>query len=430
MEPEIKTLLPGPRAAALIARDEAVTSPSLTRSYPLVIERGEGCWVWDVDGNRFLDFTAGVAVCATGHAHPQVVAAIREQSGKFLHMCGSDFYYEPMVALCERLARLAPGGSAKRVFLANSGAEAVEAALKLARYATGREEFIAFHGAFHGRTIGALSLNASKPIHRERYGELLDGVHFVPYPSAYRGQSTAATMDHINAIVVERANDVAAVVVESIQGEGGYLVPPDDFLPALRTLCDERGILLVVDEVQSGLGRTGKFFACEHVGVAPDVICFAKGIASGLPLGGIIARADLMQWQPGAHASTFGGNPVACAAALATLDLVEGGLMDNAARIGELMLTELRKLIRACACVGDARGRGLMLGVEIVSDRSAKTPAPQLRDDIVQRCFERGLLLLPCGANVVRFCPPLVVTEDEARVALSVFADSAAFCCR
>jgi 4-aminobutyrate aminotransferase len=414
--PLIQTPLPGPKAAELIARDAKAMSPSFTRAYPFVMERGEGCWVTDVDGNRFLDFTAGIAVVSTGHSHPRVVAAIEEQARRFLHMSGTDFYYRSEIELAERLeARILPGTPAK-VFFTNSGAEAIEGAMKLARYATGRPSYIAFIGAFHGRTFGALSLTASKASQRRRFAPLLSSVFHAPFPSAARGVSTDDTIAHLEELfnTVAPPESVAAVFVEPIQGEGGYLVPPDDFLPRLRELTGRNGILLVVDEVQSGMGRTGRLLAVEHWDVEPDVVCLAKGIASGLPLGAFIARAEQMSWPPGSHGSTFGGNPLACAAALATLDLLEEGLIENAARVGAQMQDGLREIAATHPEITDVRGMGLMLAIELqTADQAGK---------LVQAAFERGLLLLTAGSRAVRICPPLVLDPDEAATGLEIIA--------
>ena len=416
--PEIKTPLPGPKAAELIARDARAMSPSFTRSYPFVMDRGQGCWVTDVDGNRFLDFTAGIAVVTTGHSHPRVVAAIKEQAEKFIHMSGTDFYYAPEIQLAERLeARILPGTPA-RVFFTNSGAEAIEGAMKLARFTTGRPSYIAFIGAFHGRTFGALSLTASKASQRRRFAPLLSQVFHAPYPTPARGITTDESMERIEELfsTVAPPESVAAVFVEPIQGEGGYLVPPDDFLPRLRALTKKHGILLVADEVQSGMGRTGHLLAVEHWGVEPDIVCLAKGIASGLPLGAFIARAEQMSWPPGSHGSTFGGNPVACAAALATLDLLDGGLMENAARVGAVMQDGLREIAASHSDVTDVRGIGLMLALEL------KTA--DLAGRLVQRAFERGLLLLTAGTRAVRICPPLVLNPEEAATGLEIIASA------
>jgi 4-aminobutyrate aminotransferase len=393
-------------------------SPSFTRVYPFVMDRGEGCWVTDVDGNRFLDFTAGIAVVSTGHSHPKVVAAIEEQARRFLHMSGTDFYYRSEIELAERLeAKILPGTPA-RVFFTNSGAEAIEGAMKLARFTTGRPSYIAFIGGFHGRTFGALSLTASKASQRRGFAPLLSSVFHAPYPAASRNITTDDSLKRIEELfaTVAPPESVAAVFVEPIQGEGGYLVPPDDFLPRLREMTKKHGILLVADEVQSGMGRTGKLLAIEHTGVEPDIVCLAKGIASGLPLGAFIARAEQMSWPPGSHGSTFGGNPVACAAALATLDLIEEGLMDNAARVGVVLKDGLREIASGHQDVSDVRGLGLMVALEL------KTP--ELANRLVQSAFERGLLLLTAGTRSVRISPPLVLTEDEAATGLEIIASA------
>ena len=430
--PQILTPLPGPRARAVIERDRRALSPSYTRSYPLVAQRGEGAIVEDVDGNRFLDFTAGIAVVATGHCHPQVVEAIQRQAARLIHMSGTDFYYENMVELAERLAALAPGGVPRRVFFGNSGAEAVEAAIKLARYHTGRDKFVAFLGAFHGRTLGALSLTASKSVQRRGFGPLVPGVHHVPYPYCYRcpyGQAPdTCAVECVQAIqrlfrTVLPANEVAAVVVEPVQGEGGYVVPPQKFFDELQRLAQAHGILLILDEVQSGMGRTGKLWAAQHFGVTPDIFTVAKGIASGLPLGATVARAELMNWPPGAHASTFGGNPVSVAAALVTLELLEKELVNNAARLGAYLRDRMRDWPERFAWVGDVRGLGLMIGIELVEDRQTKQKAPELRDRLVERAFQRGLLVLGAGENTVRLSPPLTITRGQAGFALQTLEE-------
>src|SRR3989441_12034177 len=392
--------------------------PSFTRAYPFVMERGQGCWVTDVDGNRFLDFTAGIAVVTTGHSHPRVVAAIEEQAKKFLHMSGTDFYYSSEIELAERLENRILPGTPARVFFTNSGAEAIEGAMKLARYATGRPSYIAFIGAFHGRTFGALSLTASKASQRRRFAPLLSSVFHAPYPSAARGVTTDHTMQHLEELfsTVAPPESVAAVFVEPIQGEGGYLVPPDDFLPRLRELTAKHGILLVADEGQSGMGRTGHLLAVEHWGVGPDIVCLATGIASGLPPGAFIARAERMSWPPGSHGSTFGGNPVACAAGLATLDLLYGGLMENAAQVGGQMQEGLKEIASNNRDVTDVRGLGLMLALEM------KTP--ELAAKLVQTAFERGLLLLTAGTRARRVSPPLVLHPDEAATGLEIIASA------
>jgi 4-aminobutyrate aminotransferase len=422
--PWLKTELPGPKARALLERDERVMSPSYTRVYPLVVERGSGAVIEDVDGNLFLDCTAGIAVNATGHCHPHVVAAIKDQTDKLLHMSGTDFYYEPEIRLAERLAELAPGKSPKRVFFTNSGAESLEAALKLARWHTGRTRAIAFLGAFHGRTYGAMSLSGSKLVHRKGFSPLVPEIHHVPYPRKDTLTNPASGREIIRFIEdmllrrIAPPDEVAAVFVEPIQGEGGYHVPPPDFLPALRALCDQHGILLVADEVQTGMGRTGKMFAVEHWNVEPDIVCLAKGIASGMPLGAMLAKADVMDWPSGSHASTFGGNPVSCRAALATLELIEGGMMANAAARGEQLKKGLDQLRRQFpAVVGDVRGLGLMVAVDLVRDGN---PDPPLRDQVVQTAFRHGLLLLGCGESAIRFCPPLCITAAQVEIALGI----------
>jgi 4-aminobutyrate aminotransferase len=388
-------------------------SPSFTRPYPLVIERGQGCWVTDVDGNVFLDFTAGIAVTTTGHAHPEVVAAIAEQAQRFLHMSGTDFYYWQEIELAERLGEACLPGRDARVFFTNSGAEAIEGAMKLARYATQRPNYLAFFGAFHGRTLGALSLTASKATQRTRFAPLLPSVYHVPFPSRSRDISTDDTMVRIEDLLstVAPPESLAAVFVEPIQGEGGYLVPPDDFLPRLRELTTRHGILLVVDEVQSGMGRTGELFAYQHWGIEPDIICLAKGLASGMPLGAFVASAEHMSWAPGSHGSTFGGNPVACVAALKTLDLLQEGLTENAARVGAHLLEGLRELSGDLpGRVTGVRGLGLMLAIDLKDGRTATA--------VIENAFRRGLLLLTCGSRSVRICPPLVISREEAETGL------------
>jgi len=418
VKPEIKGPLPGPKAAELIARDAKSMSPSFTRSYPFVMDHGKGCWVTDVDGNRFLDFTAGIAVVTTGHSHPKVVAAIKEQADRFLHMSGTDFYYTSEIELAERLENRILPGTPARVFFTNSGAEAIEGAMKLARYASGRPSYIAFIGAFHGRTFGALSLTASKASQRRRFAPLLSQVFHAPFPTPARGITTDESIARIEELftTVAPPESVAAVFVEPIQGEGGYLVPPDDFLPRLRELTAKHGILLVADEIQSGMGRTGHLLAIEHWGVEPDIVCLAKGIASGLPLGAFIARAEQMSWPPGSHGSTFGGNPVACAAGLATLDLLENGLMDNAARVGAVLQDGLREIAAGNQDVTDVRGIGLMLAIELRT--------PELAARLVESAFERGLLLLTAGTRAVRISPPLVLNPEEAATGLEIIASA------
>ncbi len=428
--PNIVVTPPGPKAQAIIAADQRVTSTSLTRAYGLVALRGEGMMVEDPDGNQFLDFTAGVAVCTTGHCHPKVVRAIQDQCERLMHMISGDFFGGPIVEISERLAGMLPGEN--RVFLSNSGTEAVEAAIKLARYATRRPRFIAFIGAFHGRTMGALSLTNSKVTQREGFAPLLSEVTHVPFPNPYRplwGDGSdigTRCVDWIETLfkTTVPASEVAAIVVEPIQGEGGYLIPPPDFLPALRALCDEHGILLILDEVQSGMGRTGRMWACDHTGVVPDILCVAKGLASGLPIGATIAHTKLMNWPPGSHGNTFGGNPVACAAAVATLEVMEEeGLIANAARQGEMLLNRLHDVAGEHPNVGQIRGLGLMVAVEFVKDRKTKEPHPALRDRLVQGCFERGLLTLPAGPSALRFSPPLIVGDSDIEAAVGIFGE-------
>src|SRR6266850_2558500 len=423
--PWIRTDLPGPRASQLIATDEQYTSPSYTRVYPLAVERGYGAVSEDVDDNRFLDFTAGIAVCSTGHCHPRVIAAIQQQAAKLLHMSGTDFYYAPQGDLAKKLAEIAPGSGAKRVFFTNSGAESVEAAFKLARYHTGRQHMIAFYGGFHGRTMGALSLTGSKVVQRRGFAPLIPMVSHVDYPNCYRGSDSLETLNQLEDLFKRTVapQEVAAIIVEPIQGEGGYIVPPLEFHQELRKLCDKHGILMVVDEVQSGMGRTGKMFAMEHWDVVPDIICLAKGIASGMPLGAIVARADIMDWGPGSHASTFGGNPVSCVAALETIRLLEDELMENASVVGDHLKARLSELLARHRLIGDVRGLGLMIGAELVRDRVTKEPASTERDEIVQTCFRQGLLLLGCGISTLRFCPPLVVTTEQCDTAIAILDD-------
>jgi 4-aminobutyrate aminotransferase len=428
--PRLTTELPGPKARAIIARDAAAVSTSYTRDYPLVMARGEGAYVEDVDGNVFLDCTAGIAVTATGHSHPEVVEAIVGQARKFLHMSGTDFYYELQARLGEELSAVAPMPGPHRSFFANSGTEANEAALKLAKYHTKRQNVIAFFGAFHGRTMGSLSLTASKLTQRRGFGPFVPGAYHAPYPDCYRcpvGATPDACAGECLRFIEEQLfvhlvapEDVAAIVVEPIQGEGGYLIPPDVFHHRLRELSRQHGMLLVVDEVQSGMGRTGKMFAIEHTGVEPDVVTMAKGIASGLPLGVATARADIMSWPPGTHASTFGGNPVACAASLVTLRLLREGLMRNAAVVGAYMLERVRELSDRHPLVGDVRGRGLMIGVELVRDRRTKERATSERDAVVRECFNRGLLVLGAGRNAIRLSPPLILTREQADTAVAI----------
>ncbi len=430
--PHLLTPLPGPLAQSIIARDHKVLSPSYTRGYPLVMRRGQGAIIEDVDGNRFLDFAAGIAVVATGHSHPAVVAAIQKQAAEFLHMSGTDFYYESMVALAEKLASLVPGNLARRVYFGNSGAEANEAALKLARYHTGRDKFIAFLGSFHGRTMGALSLTGSKVIQKRGFHPSIPVQH-IPYAYCYRcaygKQPETCNVECVKVLedqlfkTILPADEVAGIFVEPIQGEGGYLVPPAKFHHELRRVADKYGILLIHDEVQSGMGRTGRMFASEHFGVVPDIVTLAKGIASGMPLSATISRAEIMNWPPGAHASTFGGNPVSIAAALTTVELLEQYAMENARTMGEYLMGRMQRWPQVFTHVGDVRGRGLMIGFELVMDRETKEPAPELRNRLELLAFERGLLILGCGPNSIRLCPPLIINQDQADFALDTLED-------
>lgn len=426
-----KLPVPGPKARALLERDARNVSPSYTRSYPFVMERGKGTEVWDVDGYRYLDFNAGIAVNATGHSHPDVVRAIQEQAAKFIHMSGTDFYYPVQIELAEKLNALAPGDEPKQLFFTNSGTESIEAALKLARYYTRRPRMIAFIGAFHGRSMGSLSLNGSKALHKAGFAPLVPEVTHTPYAYCYRcpmgktyGQCRIDCVRYLEEVVFQRLvppEEVAAIFVEPIQGEGGYIVPPPEFLPMLREIADKYGILLVADEIQTGFGRTGKMFAVEHWGVVPDILAVAKGIASGMPLGAMIARASLMTWKPGSHGNTFGGNPLSCAAALETIRLIENGYMDNAAVMGRRMLEILAERRHKHPSIGDIRGKGLMVGVELVKNQETKEIAPKFRDDVVTKAFEHGLLILGCGPSTVRFMPPLNISQEHLDEGLDIF---------
>jgi len=431
--PHITGPLPGPRAVAIIERDHEFVSPSYTRSYPLVAQRGEGAMVEDVDGNRFLDFNAGIAVVATGHCHPRVVEAIQQQAARLIHMSGTDFYYEEMVALAEKLSEIAPGDAPRRVSFGNSGAEAIEGCIKLARYATGREKIIAFFGSFHGRTMGALSLTARKAVQRRGFGPLVPGVVHAPYPYCYRcpvgkqpDSCAVECVQHIENTLLKTiapADETAAIVVEPVQGEGGYIVPPQKFFYELARVAEQNGILLIFDEVQSGMGRTGKMWAANHFEAVPDIFAVAKGIASGLPLGATVARKNLMTWPPGSHASTFGGNPVACAAALTTIALLQEELVENAARMGAYLMDRMRDWPARFPIVGEVRGLGLMIGIELVRNQQTKERAPELRDRVVDRAFERGLLVLGAGDNTLRLSPPLVITRDQCDFALETLTE-------
>jgi 4-aminobutyrate aminotransferase len=432
--PRIVTPPPGPRARAVIERDARVMSQNFAKDYPMVAERARGAMVEDADGNRYLDFAAGIAVASTGHSHPEVVAAIRAQSERFLHMCATDFFYENVVELAEGLARRAPGPGPWRVFFANSGAEVVEAAVKLARVRTGRQKVVACYGAFHGRTYGAMSLTASKPVQRKGYAPFVPEVLHTHYAYCYRcpvnrePQTCAVQcLDLLTETMFHTTVDpseVAAVIVEPVQGEGGYVVPHPQFLPRLREVTRRHGILLIADEVQCGMGRTGRMFASEHFGLEPDIVTLAKGIASGMPLGALLARDDVMRWNDGGHGSTFGGNPVSVAAALATFRLLEGGLVDNAARLGARLIESLRTRLGRHMVVGDVRGLGLMIGVEMVRDRFRREPFPELREKVLQEAFRRGLLLLGCGRSTIRLAPPLMIDADDADTAVRLLDES------
>jgi 4-aminobutyrate aminotransferase len=426
--PHIKTELPGPKARALLARDARVVSPSYPRDYPFVMSHGKGTEVWDVDGNRFLDFMAGIAVCSTGHSHPVVVQAVKDAAEKFLHI-SSDYWHEGQVRLGERMNELSPMKEPVMSFFCQSGTESVEGALKLARYVSGRGRFLGFIGGFHGRTMGSLAFTSSKYTQQQGFFPTMPGVTHVPYPNNYRplfsgadqGEAVLRYIEDVLFAGPVPASEVAAILIEPIQGEGGYLVPPPGFLAGLRALCDRHGIFLIFDEVQSGIGRTGKMFAAQHFDVVPDIMTLAKGLGSGLPIGMVVAKASIMQkWKRGAHGNTFGGNPVCCAAALATLDLVQNGLMANAASVGDYFMAKLRELQARHQIIGEVRGRGLMIGMELVTDRASKAPAKELCDKIVERAYYNGLLLLACGKSTVRFMPPLSVTRAEVDEAIAI----------
>lgn len=432
--PQIKTNLPGPRAKDILRKDNKYVSPSYTRPYPFVIDTGKGAWVRDVDGNTFLDLASGIGVVATGHCHPAITRAISTQARKCIHMSGTDFYYSVQTQLAEKLAEIVPGARNKKTFFSNSGTEAVECAMKLARYFTRRPRFLAFTGGFHGRTIGALSLTASKIVQRRYFAPLLPGITHAPYAYCYRCPFNCAyptcglacvkyIEDHIFK-KVSPPEEIAALFMEPIQGEGGYIVPPGPFIPALRKLCDKYGILLVADEIQSGMGRTGRMFAIEHFNSKADIYCIAKGIASGMPLGACTARAGIMNWPPGAHGSTFGGNPVSCAAALKTIELLEQGLINNASKVGRIALARLQEMEQKYDCVGQVRGRGLMIGVELVADKKSKQPVTDRRNGVVYEAFKRGLLLLGAGETSVRLIPSLIIDENEILTGLDIFEEA------
>ncbi len=425
--------IPGPKAKKYVERDAAAIAPCYTRYYPFVMDHGQGSIAWDVDGNRYIDFNAGVAVTATGHSHPEVVKAIQEQAAKFIHMSGTDFYYRVQIELAEKINSLVPGDHPKQLFYTNSGTESVEAALKLARYYTKRPRMIAFLGAFHGRSMGALALTASKAVQRRGFAPLLSEVTHIPYAYCYRcpyhlhypscDVACVEFLEYIFGLTVP-PEEVAAIFVEPIQGEGGYIVPPPEFHPRLRALADKYGILLVDDEIQTGMGRTGRWFAIEHWGVVPDIVTIAKGIASGMPLGAMVARRELMTWPPGAHGNTFGGNPVCCAAALATIRLLEGGLVENAVRMGQYMLQKAEALKERHPTIGDVRGKGLMIGLELVKDKETKEAAPALRDQVIQSAFEKNLLILGCGHSTIRMMPALTIDAKTADEGLAIFEEA------
>jgi 4-aminobutyrate aminotransferase len=431
--PKIRTKLPGPNAQKVLKGDSQFISPSYTRSYPLVAKRGRGVIIEDVDGNEFLDFSSGIAVCSTGHCHPEVVAAIQKQAGELIHMSGTDFYYENMITLGERLAKTAPMAGPVKVYYGNSGTEAVEAAMKLARYHTKRQGIIAYYGAFHGRTMGSLSMTASKVQQRRRFFPVVPGVQHVPFPYVYRrpeGMSEAQFVKECISFIEEKVfktvmppEECAAIFIEPIQGEGGYVPAPKEYMQELRRICDKHGILLVADEVQCGAGRSGKMWAIEHTGVEPDIVTIAKGIASGMPLGVTMTRAEIMDWVPGSHASTFGGNPVCIEAALATLDVLEREAIRNAETVGNHILRRISRWVETHPMVGDVRGRGLMLGVEIVKDKQTKATAHDERDRIVELAFERGLLFLGAGENSIRIAPPLILTQEQADIAMDALEE-------
>jgi len=431
--PRLLTALPGPKAKVIVERDAKFMSPSFTRDYPLVAKTGRGAMVEDVDGNVFLDFAAGIAVCSTGHCHPTVVEAIQKQAGELIHMSGTDFYYEGLPLLAERLGKTVPGSESKKVFFTNSGTEAIEGAVKLARYTTKRDKMIAFYGCFHGRTMGSLSLTASKSTQRKGFGALLGGVEHIPYPYAYRcalghmpetcGAEILETLENQIFKRLFDPTEVAGIIIEPIQGEGGYVPAPKFFLQELRRICTQHGIMLITDEVQSGMGRTGKWWAFEHAGIEPDIITTAKGIASGMPLGAIIAKSSVMNWKPGSHGTTFGGNPVCLAASLATMDLIEGSLMENARKMGEYIFQRTANWTHKFKIVGDVRGKGLMVGIEFVRDQRTKERAGDLRNAIVDSAFHKGLLVLGAGENSLRLSPPLLVDEEQADFAMKTLED-------
>ena len=429
--PRILTKLPGPKSTKIINKDKQFVSQSYTRAYPTVIDHAKGAYIWDVDGNCFVDFHSGIGVCSTGNCAPEVVEAVKQQAEKALHIASADFYHKPVGDLAAKMAEITPGGKDKRSFFTNSGTETVEAAIKLARYNTRRPRMIAFIGAFHGRSMGALSLTCSKGTQRRYFAPMLSEVTHVPYAYCYRcpynliyGKCDMACVRFIEEVILQKvapAEEVAAIVVEPIQGEGGYIVPPKEFHPMLKNICEKYGILYVVDEIQAGMGRTGRMFAIEYWNVVPDILTAAKAIASGLPLGACVASKKLMSWEPGAHSTTFGGNPIACAAALKTIDLLQGGLIKNAERIGKFIMKRLENMKAKYEIMGDVRGKGLMIGIELVKSKKTKEPAGELAEKTMQECFRNGLMLLTCGQNSVRLIPPLTIDEETTNLGLNIF---------
>jgi len=429
--PKVTTKLPGPKSKKLIASDEKYVSQSYTRMYPVVLDHAQGAYLWDVDGNCYIDFHTGIGVCSTGNCHPRVVEAIKKQAEKAIHIPSADFYHEPVGKLAEKLSQIVPGKNSKKTFFSNSGTEAVETAFKLARYNKRKPRTIAFIGGFHGRTMGSLSLTCSKLNQRKYFAPLVPEVTHVPYAYCYRcvfnltyPKCDLECIRFIDEEILQKvapAEEVAAIVVEPIQGEGGYIVPPPDYLPRLKKLAEKYQILLIMDEIQSGMGKTGKMFAMEHWNVTSDIVVIAKALASGMPLGACVASKELMSWEPGSHSTTFGGNPIACAAALVTIELIENGLMQNAERMGNYIMKHLKRMKNQYEIIGDVRGKGLMIGIEFVKNRKTKEPAGDLSTAVANECFRTGLMLLTCGKNVVRFIPPLIISQDTVDQALDIF---------
>ncbi len=432
--PKIVVSPPGPKARQLIKKDENFVSPSYVRFYPLAIESGKGCIVTDVDGNEYIDFNSGLICLNVGHCHPKVVDAIKKQSEKFLHYSNTDFYYRPVVDLAEKLCEITPGKFSKKAYFGNSGAEAVEAAVKLAKWHTRKQRFIAYISAFHGRTLGALSFTASKPVQRRYFFPMIPGVTHVPYPNCYRCPFKLSypecdywCVDFIDEMVLQKyvpPEEVAGILLEPIQGEGGYVVPPPQYFQRLKRIADKYGLLMIDDEIQAGVGRTGRWFAIQHWKVEPDIVCIAKSIAAGLPLGATVSRARLMDWEGGSHASTFGGNPVSCVAALASIDAItEGKLLENATKQGNYIMKRLANLQDKCEILGDVRGKGLMIGAEIVEDKDTKKPAKEKASKIMMRCWKRGIAIITCGASTIRIAPPILITRDLVDAAMDIVED-------